>query len=127
MAIGPPVKMVKKVSRLSLAFAVLGFAMAWTAFTLEETQLVPLSTEYFSDHTKAERDSAPAGSKLSQDLASIETLKPTILTMKLVGIATLLFGILIALLGILRMLSLMPVGLADNIKAALDSAALGNR
>jgi hypothetical protein len=47
----------------------------------------------------------------------LNNLKPTILTLKLVGIATILFGIIIALLGILRMLSLMPIGLGDVIKA----------
>lgn len=127
MALGPPVKMIKKVTTISLAFAIVGFAMAWTAFAIEQTQFAPLANEYFAENTKTERDSAAAGSQLAQDHAEIETLKPTILTLKLVGVATLLFGILVALLGIFRMLSLMPVGLADTMKAAFDNAALGKK
>ena len=52
-------------------------------------------------------------------------MKPTILTLKLVGIATILFGITLALLGILRMLSLMPIGLGDVLRANLEDMGLG--
>lgn len=42
-------------------------------------------------------------------------------------IATVLFGIVIALLGILRMLSLMPVGLGDVLRANLQDMGLGGK
>jgi hypothetical protein len=112
-----PVKMIKKVTTVAIVFSIIGLGMAWGALILEQTTLVPLQDEYFGETTKAERDAAEAGSPLAKDLAEINNLKPTILTLKLVGIATILFGIIIALLGILRMLSLMPIGLGDVIKA----------
>lgn len=123
----PPVKMVKKVTIVAIVFALVGVGMAWAAFVLEQTSLVPKQEEYFVDHTKAERDSAAAGSDLAKLQASIEEMKPTILTMKLVGIATVLFGITIALLGILRMLSLMPIGLADVMRANMEDMGLGKK
>lgn len=122
-----PQKMIKKVTMIAMAFALIGVGMAWGALVLEQTQLVPLQDEYFNEYTKAERDSAEAGSDLAQKQADIEILKPTILTLKLVGIATVLFGIVIVLMGILRMLSLMPVGLGDVLRANLEDMGLGKK
>lgn len=123
----PPVKMVKKVTLIAILFAIIGVGMAWTALIMEQTVLVPMQEEYFANNSKADRDSALAGSDLTKDLAAIEEMKPTILTLKLVGIATVLFGITIALLGILRMLSLMPVGLGDVLRANLEDMGLGKK
>ena len=123
----PPVKMVRKVTLIAILFAVMGVGMAWTALIMEQTVLVPMQEEYFANNSKADRDSALAGSDLAKDLAAIEEMKPTILTLKLVGIATVLFGITIALLGILRMLSLMPVGLGDVLRANLEDMGLGKK
>lgn len=123
----PPVKMVKRVTLIAILFAIIGVGMAWTALIMEQTVLVPMQEEYFANNSKADRDSALAGSDLTKDLAAIEEMKPTILTLKLVGIATVLFGITIALLGILRMLSLMPVGLGDVLRANLEDMGLGKK
>ncbi|MCJ2556191.1 MAG: hypothetical protein LN415_03685 [Candidatus Thermoplasmatota archaeon] len=123
----PPVKMVRKVTLIAILFAVIGVGMAWTALIMEQTVLVPMQEDYFANNSKADRDSALAGSDLAKDLAAIEEMKPTILTLKLVGIATVLFGITIALLGILRMLSLMPVGLGDVLRANLEDMGLGKK
>lgn len=123
----PPVKMVKNVTLIAILFAIIGVGMAWTALIMEQTVLVPMQEEYFANNSKADRDSALAGSDLTKDLAAIEEMKPTILTLKLVGIATVLFGITIALLGILRMLSLMPVGLGDVLRANLEDMGLGKK
>jgi len=123
----PPIKMVKKVTLIAILFAIIGVGMAWTALIMEQTVLVPMQEEYFANNSKADRDSALAGSDLTKDLAAIEEMKPTILTLKLVGIATVLFGITIALLGILRMLSLMPVGLGDVLRANLEDMGLGKK
>ena len=123
----PPVKMVRNVTLIAILFAVIGVVMAWTALIMEQTVLVPMQEEYFANNSKADRDSALAGSDLAKDLAAIEEMKPTILTLKLVGIATVLFGITIALLGILRMLSLMPVGLGDVLRANLEDMGLGKK
>jgi hypothetical protein len=123
----PPVKMVKKVTMVAIVFAIIGAGMAWTALILEQTSLVPMQEEYFVDYTKAERDSAAAGSDLANLQADIEEMKPTLLTLKLTGIATILFGITIALLGILRMLSLMPIGLGDVLRANLEDMGLGKK
>ncbi len=123
----PPVKMVKNVTLIAILFAIIGVGMAWTALIMEQTVLVPMQEEYFANNSKADRDSALAGSDLTKNLAAIEEMKPTILTLKLVGIATVLFGITIALLGILRMLSLMPVGLGDVLRANLEDMGLGKK
>ena len=123
----PPVKMVRQVTLIAILFTVIGVGMAWTALIMEQTVLVPMQEEYFANNSKADRDSALAGSDLAKDLAAIEEMKPTILTLKLVGIATVLFGITIALLGILRMLSLMPVGLGDVLRANLEDMGLGKK
>ena len=123
----PPVKMVRKVTLIAILFAVIGVGMAWTALIMEQTMLVPMQEDYFANNSKADRDSALAGSDLAKDLAAIEEMKPAILTLKLVGIATVLFGITIALLGILRMLSLMPVGLGDVLRANLEDMGLGKK
>jgi len=122
-----PQKMIKKVTVVAIAFALIGLGMAWTALALEQSQLAPLQESYWADHTKAERDAAEAGSDLANDKAEIENLKPTILTLKLVGIATILFGIIVVLLGILRMLSLMPIGLGDVLRANLEDMGLGKK
>jgi uncharacterized membrane protein YccF (DUF307 family) len=123
----PPVKMVKKVTMVAIVFAIIGVGMAWTALILEQVSLVPMQEEYFTEHTKAERDAAAAGSELANLQADIEEMKPTLLTLKLSGIATILFGITIALLGILRMLSLMPIGLGDVLRANLEDMGLGKK
>ena len=125
--VGPPVKMVRMIIALAFTFAIIGVGMAWSGLYLEQTKLGPLQEEYFVDHTKAERDSAAAGSDLAQDQADINNLKPTILTLKLVGIATVLFGITIALAGILKMLSLMPIGLSDVLRAQFEDMGLGKK
>jgi hypothetical protein len=122
-----PHKMIKKVTVVAIVFALIGLGMSWTGFALEQTKLTPLQESYWADHTKAERDSAEAGSDLANDKAEIENLKPTILTFKLVGIATILFGIIVALLGILRMLSLMPIGLGDVLRANLEDMGMGKK
>ena len=122
---GAPVKMVKKVTMIAILFAIVGALMAWSAIILEQTTLNPLQEEYFFEHNKAERDSAEVGSDLARTNTDIQNLKPTLLALKLVGIATILFGITIALLAILRMLSLMPVGLADVLRANLEDMGLG--
>ena len=65
------------------------------------------------------------GPKAREIKAEIENTKPLMLTLKLTGIATILTGITIALLGILRMLSLMPIGLGDVLRANMEDMGLG--
>lgn len=122
-----PQKMIKKVTMVAIIFAMVGLVMAWSAFVLEMAVLTPLQDEYFGETTKEERDSAEAGSDLAKDLADINNLKPTILTLKLVGIATILFGIIVVLIGVLKMLSLMPIGLGDVLRANLEDMGLGKK
>lgn len=118
-------KMAKMLFAVGLVLSLAGISMAWGALIIEQTRLVPLQESYFEDHTKTERDDAAAGSQLNQDLAEIQTLKPTILTLKLVGIATILFGIVILLGGILRMMSMVPESLSVYFRSALDAQDRG--
>lgn len=122
-----PVKMVRKVTAFALLFALVGVGLAWSAFAIEQVRLTPLTESYFGDNSKEERDAAPAGSALALQLAEIESLKPTLLTMKLTGIATVLFGVTLALAGILRMLSLMPIGLSETLRATFIDMGVDER
>lgn len=125
--VGPPVKMVRMIIAVAITFATIGLLMGWSAIILEQTVLEPLQDDYFIEHTKAERDSAPIGSDLAEDQAAIANWKPTLLALKLVGIGTTLFGITIALVGILKMLSLMPIGLGDVLRAQFEDMGMGKQ
>ena len=116
----PPVKMVKKITIIALLLAIIGVAMAYTALVLDTTTLKDLTEEFYEDYGGSLEDP-----KAREIKAEIENTKPLMLTLKLTGVATILTGITIALLGILRMLSLMPIGLGDVMRANMEDMGLG--
>lgn len=100
----------------SLAYAWQGIVMHQQV-VVEEAKFHALQQDYFIIN-KAERESAPTGSTLNQNLVEIQNYPSTLLELKLVGIGKILTGILAALLAILFLLFMMPFRLAKLIKAS---------
>jgi hypothetical protein len=112
--------MIKKVTMITAILAIIGVSMAYTALVLDVTKLKSLHEEFYEDYGGDLSDP-----KAREIKAEIENTKPLMLTLKLAGVATILTGITISLLGILRMLSLMPIGLGDVLRANLEDMGLG--
>ncbi|RME77912.1 hypothetical protein D6774_02770 [Candidatus Woesearchaeota archaeon] len=96
---------------ISLVFAVQGVYMHQQV-TSKEAQFHAEQNEYFAEHTKAERDSAAAGSELALQQARIANTPSELLRLKLVGIGKILTGIYVLLFAILVALVMMPKRLA---------------
>jgi len=75
-----------------------------------EARLHEVQDQYFNT-PKAERDSAPRGSKLNAQLVEIQQTPSQLLELKLIGIGRILAGIFILLLAILIALMAMPTRL----------------
>jgi len=76
-----------------------------------EAEFHSLQTDYIVNNTKAERDTAPAGSDLAKQQAVIANTPSTLLELKLIGVGRTLTGIAILLGAILMALIIMPVRL----------------
>lgn len=100
----------------AMAFVMLGALLQVVAFYAEFAEFAPLQQKYWSI-SKAEREAAPTGSELANQLAAIQNFPPRLMTFKLVGIGSILIGILIMLGGILFALGQMPMRLSAAIKA----------
>lgn len=104
------------------ALVIGGISYAWQGIGLqnrvagEEATFHALQQEYFIIN-KAEREAAPTGSALNQQLVDIQNYPSTLLELKLVGVGRILAGIFAALLAILLVLFMMPVRLAKLMKA----------
>jgi len=81
-----------------------------------EDQFHSLQEDYIVNNTKAERDSAPAGSALAKQQSEIAQTPSNLLKLKLVGVGKILTGIFILLFGIMSALVMMPYKLAAVIK-----------
>ena len=99
---------------VSLIFAVWGVQMHAQINSQEET-FHELNSEYWT-LSKAEREVAPTGSELNQQLVEIQNFPSELLRLKLVGVGKILTGIYILLFGILIALIMMPVRLAKFMK-----------
>lgn len=82
---------------------------------IEEAQFNALQAEYFIV-SKAERDGAPTGSELNQQLVRIQQYPSQLLELKLVGIGKILTGIFALLLVIGIFLFMMPIRFAKLLK-----------
>jgi hypothetical protein len=112
--------MIKKVTMITAILAIIGVSMAYTALVLDMTVLKDKTEEFYTVH--GGKTETPEAQQIKAD---IENTKPFMLTLKLAGVATILTGITISLLGILRMLSLMPIGLGDVLRANLEDMGIG--
>lgn len=77
---------------------------------IQEAAFHELQREYFLQ-SKVVRDAAETGSALNEQLVQIANYPSELLTLKLVGVGTILLGIFFLLLGILIALMIMPVRL----------------
>ena len=80
-----------------------------------EDRFHALQAEYWTI-SKAERDAAPTGSALNDQLVELKQTPSTLLELKLVGVGKILVGIFALLLGILIALASMPMRLGKLMK-----------
>ncbi|HIE54104.1 MAG TPA: hypothetical protein EYP90_02795 [Chromatiaceae bacterium] len=104
----------KMVMLLGMLFVLLGAAMHVAAVIMEFTQLAPLQEAYWSI-SEAERGAAPSGSPLTQMRVELEKFPPKLMTLKLVGIGSILIGIFTMLLGLFKAMSAMPMMVAGVV------------
>ena len=103
---------VRKLLAVGALFAAVGYLLVLGALVLEVTQFHPLLSEFFATHTQwslAGGGPDRAGTAgLNAQLATIHRFPSTLLWMKLGGIAHVLVGSFLVLVGIVRALSLVP-------------------
>ncbi len=107
--------MAKMLMVIAFVLAIFGAYLEISVFSAEQS-FHEIQTDYFVNHSKAERDTALVGSELNQQLAEIANYPSKLMYLKLGGIASLLAGIFIALMGIFRALTMMPFKLGEVIK-----------
>ena len=107
-------KMKKMVTMLGVLFVVIGILMHLSVLYLEFNDFGPLQEKYWS-LDKATRDAALTGSDTSNMLVEIQKFPAKLMTLKLVGIGSLLTGIFISLMGIFGALTMMPKKLSAAI------------
>jgi predicted PurR-regulated permease PerM len=98
----------------ALAFAWQGISMH-KQVSIEEQKFHELQSEYFS-LSKVEREAAPSGSPLTQQLVQIQNYPSSLMELKLVGVGKILTGILASLLAIVFLLFMMPIRLAKLMR-----------
>ncbi len=101
---------IKAVVLLAFLFLIVGIVFHVTAFTLEFKSFVPLLNDV-AGLPKAEVDNAPVGSDLSLKKIEIAKFPPKLMTLKLVGVGSILTGIFLLLFVIIQALKIMPVRL----------------
>jgi hypothetical protein len=104
----------KMLMTLGVLLMLMGVVLHLAAVVLEFTQFAPLQEQYW-DVAKTDRDAAKAGSTLALQLVEIQKFPAKLMTLKLVGIGSLLAGIFLMLFGILKALTMMPIRLAGVI------------
>lgn len=109
-----PMLMMMGIMIIAIFFAGQGVLMHSKVST-EETKFHKLQSEYFT-LAKVERESAPTGSGLNQNLVQIQNYPSELLRLKLVGVGKILTGIFVLLFGILIALIMMPIRLGKIIK-----------
>ena len=82
---------------------------------VEEQKFNDLQAEYWIQ-SKADRDAAPAGSELNQQLVRLQQYPSQLLFLKLVGLGKILTGIFASLFVIGIFLFMMPIRLAQFMK-----------
>ena len=101
---------IKIVVLIAYLFLLVGVVFHVTAFTLEFTKFTPLLDDV-AGLPKAEVDNAPVGSELSMKKIEIAKFPPKLMTLKLVGVGSILTGIFLLLFVIIQALKIMPVRL----------------
>ncbi|SDJ31159.1 hypothetical protein SAMN05216226_10283 [Halovenus aranensis] len=109
-AVESTVESIEKMPLVGGVFAVIGYLLAGSVLFFELTEFHPLLEDFFSTHT--EHSLAGGGPErgadtLNSDLAELHSWPSTLLWLKLVGVAHILFGIFVSLAAIVRALALM--------------------
>jgi hypothetical protein len=107
-------KQMRILMMIGILFLLIGIILHIIVLAQEFGKFAPLQERYWNIN-KAERDAAPTGSALAQDLVRIKNFTPKLMTFKLVGIGSILAGIFLMLFGILKALIMMPIRLAGII------------
>ncbi len=104
-----------------LVLVIASITFAWQGITMhnqisvEEPKFHALQRLYFN-LAKVEREAAPTGSELNQQLATIQNYPSELLRLKLVGFGKILTGIFLSLLAIVFLLFMMPIRLAKLMR-----------
>jgi small-conductance mechanosensitive channel len=110
---------IKRMLAVGALFAAIGYLLILAALFLELTQFHPLLEDFFRRYT--EHSLAGGGpdrtgqAGLNAALSAIHRFPSKLLWLKLGGIGHILVGIFVALVGIVRALSLMPKRLAREL------------
>lgn len=105
----------KAIILTGVLFLVLGVVFQITAFTLEFTQFAPL-LDNLAGLPKSIADEAPVGSEISQWKIEVAKFPPKLMTLKLVGVGSILTGIFLTLFVITQALRVMPIRLGKVIR-----------
>ncbi len=111
--------MVMMIMMLGAIFAIWGVSMQADVDDVEAVYHSQLDS-YYGGNSKADRDSAVAGSELTNQLAEISKQPSELLRLKLVGVGRILTGIFIVLFGILGALMMMPFRVRRAMKQLRD-------
>ena len=111
--------MVMMIMMLGAIFAIWGVSMQADVDDVEDVFHGQLES-YYGGNSKADRDSAVAGSELTKQLAEIQKQPSELLRLKLVGVGRILTGIFIVLFGILGALMMMPFRVRRAMKQLRD-------
>lgn len=107
--------MMKGVVLTGFLFLLVGTALQVTAFTLEFRQFVPL-LDQLAGLPKEVADNAPLGSEISNWKIEAAKFPPKLMTLKLVGVGSILTGIFLLLFVITQGLRVMPIRLGKAIR-----------
>lgn len=116
------VSSVKRMLKIGAVFVIVNYLLIGLALFLELTQFHPLIESFFAEHTAhslAGGGADRAGdTALNSELASIHKFPSMLLWLKLGGVGHILVGIFVALVAIVRVLSLMPHRLSYEMERA---------
>ncbi|MBI2588917.1 hypothetical protein HYW35_01775 [Candidatus Saccharibacteria bacterium] len=110
----PIIMIVMALTIAGIIFAGQGYVMQ-KQVAPQEARFHQLQTSYYS-LSKADRDSAPTGSELNNQLAQIQNYPSELLRLKLVGVGKILTGIFSSLVAILIVLFMMPIRLGAMMR-----------
>lgn len=117
---------IKKMLVVGAVFAAVGYLLIGMALVFELTQFHPLLEGFFSSFPETSLAGGTGGARsggVNATLAAIHKWPSTLLWLKLGGVGHILMGIFIALVSIVRALSVMPHRLSHAMAGAQTEAS----
>jgi hypothetical protein len=114
---------IKRMLKVGAVFAGVGYLLVGSAIFFELTEFHPLLENYFTTFTEtslAGGSGGPRGEAVNSALTEIHKWPSTLLWLKLGGVGHILMGIFIALVAIVRALSIMPHRLSYEMERAQE-------